>query len=68
MPSSRAISHTRLSLVTQGFPVIHVCTEAERQAQSVVTLPLFLTTYILLFLLFHSPFISLSTFPFLPVC
>lgn len=64
MPSLSAVS---LSLVSQGFPVIRVCAEAERPAQSVVTLLLFLTTYTLPFLLFHSfPFMSLSVFPFLP--
>lgn len=69
MPSLRAVSGTRLSLVSQGFPVIHVCAEVERQ-QLVVSLPLFHTTYALLFLLFpsSSPFISLSVFPFLPAC
>lgn len=70
MPSLSAVSHTRLSLVSQGFLLIHVCEEAEQGAQSVVTLLLFLTTDILLFLLFYSssPFISLSVFPFLPAC
>lgn len=66
MPSLSAVSRTRLSLVSQGFPVIHVCKEAEQQAQNVVTLLPFLTTHNLLFLLFYSssPFISLSVFPF----
>lgn len=69
MPSLNVVNHTCLSLVSQGFPVIHVCAEAEQRAQSVVTLQLFLTTYILLLLLLYSsssPFISLSVFPFLP--
>lgn len=70
MQSLSAVSHTHVSLMSQGFLVIHVCEEAERQAKIVVTLLLVLTTYILLFLLFHSPspFISLSVFPFLPAC
>ena len=69
MPSPSSVSHTHLTLVSQGFPVNHVCDEAERRFQSVVTLLRFLTTYILLFLLFYSssPFIALSVFPsFLP--
>lgn len=62
MQSLSAVSHTHVSLMSQGFLVIHVCEEAERQAKIVVT--------ILLFLLFHSPspFISLYVFPFLPAC
>lgn len=31
MPSLSAVSHTCLSLVSQGFPVIHVCTKCVRQ-------------------------------------
>lgn len=45
MPSLSAVSHTHLSLVSQGFPVNHVCTEADRRAQSTVTLLLFYHIY-----------------------
>lgn len=54
MPSLSAVSHICLSLVSQGFPVIHVCAKAEWQAQSVVALLLFS------YHLYHSlPIISL---------
>lgn len=37
VPSLSSVGHTRLSLVSQSSPVIHVWEEAERQAQNVVT-------------------------------
>lgn len=68
MPSLSAVSHTRLSLVSQSFLVIHVC---KRRPQSKATLPLFshLThpplPIISLLLSIH---LFVRIVPFLPAC